>query len=691
MGCFATEENTEDDNPPIGINYSRRRFKMKSVTRYFRNAVAASMQGTVNYKKERFFVVTEGELLSGKLSEENNFNIWKKEYDAESDNDEEKLKIKNVIIALKTLATEFRDGGKMEDNIEEMTSFFFLPLCVTRTGKLCMPVEGKIPWIPREYLRPMEDPLLAVGDGEKYDEFLEHTTNERYQLDSWQDYLAYAIKLYEFVAEIPFKSNYIRNGNELFKADGRYYLFQDSTVNASFYILQLYNALIKGTVNSLYDKITNGKIEPSKPLIKNTDISKMKAHVGQMGGAYPLSPSQREAMNHFGEIKEGNLLAVSGPPGTGKTTLAKVIANTTQADFKQINATVAGKKDMEEVVTEAKNNMGMYGRRTILFVDEIHRFNKGQQDYLLPFVEDGTLTLIGATTENPYFEVNGALLSRSRIFELKPLEKDDIKQLIYRAVTDSERGMGTYRVKIEEDAADFLADTANGDARAALNAVELGVLTTERSEDGLIHIDLAAAQECIQKRAVRYDKDGDNHYDTISAFIKSMRGSDPDAAVYYLARMLYAGEDIKFIARRIMICASEDVGNADPQALNVAVSAALAAERIGLPEAQIILSQAASYVACAPKSNAAYVAIQNAMENVKTTRTMPVPVHLQDRHYKGAAKLGHGEGYKYAHDYPKHYVKQQYLPDGMEGTVFYEPSDNGYEKQIKAHMKWLKD
>ena len=380
-----------------------------------------------------------------------------------------------------------------------------------------------------------------------------------------------------------------------------------------------------------------------------------------------------------------------GPPGTGKTTLAKVIANTTQADFKQINATVAGKKDMEEVVTEAKNNMGMYGRRTILFVDEIHRFNKGQQDYLLPFVEDGTLTLIGATTENPYFEVNGALLSRSRIFELKPLEKDDIKQLIYRAVTDSERGMGTYRVKIEEDAADFLADTANGDARAALNAVELGVLTTERSEDGLIHIDLAAAQECIQKRAVRYDKDGDNHYDTISAFIKSMRGSDPDAAVYYLARMLYAGEDIKFIARRIMICASEDVGNADPQALNVAVSAALAAERIGLPEAQIILSQAASYVACAPKSNAAYVAIQNAMENVKTTRTMPVPVHLQDRHYKGAAKLGHGEGYKYAHDYPKHYVKQQYLPDGMEGTVFYEPSDNGYEKQIKAHMKWLKD
>ena len=436
----------------------------------------------------------------------------------------------------------------------------------------------------------------------------------------------------------------------------------------------------------LFDYVREQNMEKESPLASRLRPTTLEEVVGQQHiiGKDKLL---------YRAIKADKISSVIfyGPPGTGKTTLAKVIANTTSAEFTQINATVAGKKDMEEVVKQAKELQGMYRKKTILFIDEIHRFNKGQQDYLLPFVEDGTIILIGATTENPYFEVNGALLSRSRIFELKPLEKDDIKQLIYRAVTDSERGMGTYRVKIEEDAADFLADTANGDARAALNAVELGVLTTERSEDGLIHIDLAAAQECIQKRAVRYDKDGDNHYDTISAFIKSMRGSDPDAAVYYLARMLYAGEDIKFIARRIMICASEDVGNADPQALNVAVSAALAAERIGLPEAQIILSQAASYVACAPKSNAAYVAIQNAMENVKTTRTMPVPVHLQDRHYKGAAKLGHGEGYKYAHDYPKHYVKQQYLPDGMEGTVFYEPSDNGYEKQIKAHMKWLKD
>ena len=380
-----------------------------------------------------------------------------------------------------------------------------------------------------------------------------------------------------------------------------------------------------------------------------------------------------------------------GPPGTGKTTLAKVIANTTRAQFRQMNATVAGKKDMEEVVKAAKDAMGMYGQRTILFIDEIHRFNKGQQDYLLPFVEDGTLILIGATTENPYFEVNKALLSRSRIFELKPLEKEDIKELIHRAVYDRERGMGAYEAVIDEEAADFLAEAAGGDARAALNGVELGILTTERREDGKIHIDLAAAQECIQKRAVRYDKDGDSHYDTISAFIKRMRGSDPDAAVYYLARMLYAGEDVKFIARRIMICAAEDVGNADPQALTVAVSAAQAVERIGMPEGQIILSQAAAYVACAPKSNAACQAISRAMAAVEKSGSLPIPVHLQDRHYSGAEKLGRGDGYKYAHDYPKHYVEQQYLPYEMQGISFYEPSENGYEKQIREHMRWLKE
>ena len=377
-----------------------------------------------------------------------------------------------------------------------------------------------------------------------------------------------------------------------------------------------------------------------------------------------------------------------GPPGTGKTTLAKVIANTTSAEFTQINATVAGKKDMEEVVQKAKDSMGMYGKRTILFVDEIHRFNKGQQDYLLPFVEDGTLTLIGATTENPYFEVNGALISRSVVFELKPLSKEDIKVLIQRAVYNMERGMGSYDAVIDEDAADFLADMADGDARSALNAVELGVLTTERSEDGKIHLTLDVAAECIQKRVVRYDKTGDNHYDTISAFIKSMRGSDPDAAVYYLARMLYAGESVTFISRRIMICASEDVGNADPQALQVAVAAAQAVERVGMPEAQLILSQAALYVATAPKSNSATNAIFEATQAVKECKAT-VPTHLQDAHYRGAAKLGHGIGYEYAHDFPKHFSRQQYLPDEIKDRVFYRASDNGYEKQIKKHMEWL--
>lgn len=379
-----------------------------------------------------------------------------------------------------------------------------------------------------------------------------------------------------------------------------------------------------------------------------------------------------------------------GPPGTGKTTLAQVIAHTTSAEFMQINATSAGKKDMEEVVKKAKDNAGMYGKRTILFIDEIHRFNKGQQDYLLPFVEDGTVILIGATTESPYFEVNGALLSRSLIFELFPLSADDIATLLDRAVTDEKKGMGSYHAVLEEDAKAFLADAANGDARNALNAIELGVLTTERSADGLIHITRDVAAECIQKRVVKYDKTGDNHYDTISAFIKSMRGSDPQAALYYLAKMIYAGEDIKFIARRIMICASEDVGMADPNAIVVAAAATEIVERVGLPEARIPLAEAAVYVATAPKSNASYLGIDAALEYVKNNPTGPVPRHLQNVHADSHG-MEREQGYLYAHDFPGHYVKQQYLPDGMEGVTFFTPGENGYEKQIRAYLDRIKE
>lgn len=435
----------------------------------------------------------------------------------------------------------------------------------------------------------------------------------------------------------------------------------------------------------LFDYMRENKMEKESPLAARMRPATLSEIVGQK---HILS----EDKMLYRAIKADKLSSIIlyGPPGTGKTTIAKVIANTTKAEFTQINATVAGKKDMEEVVAKAKDIFGMYGRKTILFVDEIHRFNKGQQDYLLPFVEDGTLVLIGATTENPYFEVNGALISRSSVFELKALEKEDIAELIKRAVYDNEKGMGAYGAEIDTEALDFLADMSGGDARSALNAIELAILTTPKSEDNIIRITLEVASECIQKRVLRYDKTGDNHYDTISAFIKSMRGSDPDAAVYYLARMLYAGEDIKFIARRMMICASEDVGNADPQALVVASSAAQAVERVGMPEAQIILSQAAAYIATAPKSNASCVAIEQAMAAVKETGNAPIPVHLQDAHYKGAAKLGHGEGYKYAHNYKNNYVNQQYLPYELSGREFYSPSGNGYEVKIREHMKRIK-
>ena len=435
----------------------------------------------------------------------------------------------------------------------------------------------------------------------------------------------------------------------------------------------------------LFDFMRNENMEKDSPLASRLRPTTLDEVVGQehIIGKDKLL---------YRAIKADKLSSIIfyGPPGTGKTTLAKVIANTTSAEFTQINATVAGKKDMEEVVEKAKQTMGMYGRKTILFVDEIHRFNKGQQDYLLPFVEDGTLILIGATTENPYFEVNGALISRSIVFELKPLSTDNIKQLILRAVDDKEKGMGAFNARIDDDAADFLAEISNGDARTALNAIELGILTTDKSEDGTIHITMEVAEQCIQKRAVRYDKSGDNHYDTISAFIKSMRGSDPDAALYYLAKMLYAGESVEFIARRIMISAAEDVGMADPNALTVAVSAANAVHQIGMPEAKIILAEAVVYMATAPKSNASYMGLEKAMSAVQNTKISGIPVHLMDAHYKGAAKLGHGDGYKYAHDYENHYVNQQYLPDELVNEVFYNPRDLGYEVKVKEHFKKIK-
>ncbi len=417
----------------------------------------------------------------------------------------------------------------------------------------------------------------------------------------------------------------------------------------------------------LFEYMRNNAKSKESPLASRMRPEKLEEMVGQK---HILGENKLL----YRGIKADKLSSVIfyGPPGTGKTTLAKVIANTSDSEFRQINATVAGKKDMEEVVNAAKDSLGMYGKRTILFVDEIHRFNKGQQDYLLPFVEDGTIILIGATTENPYFEVNSALISRSTIFELKELDKEDIKILINRAISDEVKGMGAYGAKMSEDAIDFLADIANGDARTALNAVELAVLTTDRRADGVIHIDIDTIEECVQQRNPRYDKSGDNHYDTISAFIKSMRGSDPDAAIYYLARMLNAGESVTFIARRIMICAAEDVGLADPQALVVAVSAAEAVHQLGMPEARIPLAEAVLYIANAPKGNAAYMAIDKALDFVKREPAYQIPAYLKDAHYGGAKELGHGIGYKYPHDYEGHYVEQQYLPDEIKDVKFFE-------------------
>ncbi|GGA37913.1 ATPase AAA [Kroppenstedtia guangzhouensis] len=390
------------------------------------------------------------------------------------------------------------------------------------------------------------------------------------------------------------------------------------------------------------------------------------------------------------EADQLSSILLYGPPGTGKTTLAKVIANTTQARFEQLNAVIAGVAEIRRITRDAKEQLGMYNLRTLLFIDEIHRFNKSQQDALLPFVEDGTIILIGATTENPSFEVNSALLSRSRLFQLYPLTEENLKSLARRALTDEERGLGNFRTQVEEEALDHIVRAAGGDARNMLNALELAVTTTSPEENGIRRITPEVAEESIQRKIVRYDKGGDNHYDTISAFIKSMRGSDPDAALYYLAKMIHAGEDPRFIARRVFIHAAEDVGMADPRALLIASAAAQAVEHIGLPEAQIPLAEAVIYIATAPKSNAVYQGIAQAMDAVKQEVRGEVPPHLRDTHFKGAKAQGRGVGYLYPHSFPRGYVDQQYLPDEHTGKTFYHPTDIGYEKKLKDFIQWVK-
>ncbi len=432
----------------------------------------------------------------------------------------------------------------------------------------------------------------------------------------------------------------------------------------------------------LFDYQRKEKMKKEAPLASRLRPSSIEEFVGQEHIIAPGTLLYRAIM-----ADKLTSIILYGPPGTGKTTLAKIIAATTKSSFVQLNATTSGVKDIKATVDEAKDALGMSGLRTILFIDEIHRFNKAQQDALLPHVEDGTVILIGATTENPFFEVNKALISRSIVFKLNPLTKDNIIKVLKRAVTDKDKGLGAFLIEISGEAIDFLADISNGDARTALNAIELAALTTAPSDTGKIVIDLAVAEQCIQRRALNYDKNGDNHYDTISAFIKSMRGSDPDAAVYYLARMLYAGEDPKFIARRIMICASEDVGNADPHALLVATAAAEATNLIGMPECRIMLSQAAIYVACAPKSNASYMAVDMALADVANVHIGGIPPHLKNANFKGEKELGHGVGYKYAHSYEGNYVKQQYLPDELLDKTYYSPTENGVEKKIKEGIE----
>ena len=439
---------------------------------------------------------------------------------------------------------------------------------------------------------------------------------------------------------------------------------------------------MKDPADNLFDAPIQEKLFSTSPLSARMRPQSLEEYVGQkhvLGDGMLLTRAI--------EADRLSSLILYGPPGVGKTTLAHCISLKTQAHFERINAVTSNVEEMRRIIAGAQNRRATSGRKTILFIDEIHRFNKAQQDVLMPDLEDGNLVLVGATVFNPFFALTSPLLSRSIIVELKPLTASDIETILKRALNDKERGLGLFHIKADEEAVAFLAQASDGDGRKALNALEIGCLTTPKDKDGIIRFTTAIAAESIQKKQVQYDRDGDAHYDTASAFIKSMRGSDPDATLYWMAKMLYAGEDPRFIARRICICAAEDVGNADPQALVLATAAMHTSEFIGLPEARIPLAQAAVYVACAPKSNAAYLGIEKALSDVKTKRTQPVPEALKDASYSGAKKLGHGKDYKYAHDYENHYVDQEYMPGK---SVYYEPVDQGYEIQIKKRLKDLK-
>lgn len=436
---------------------------------------------------------------------------------------------------------------------------------------------------------------------------------------------------------------------------------------------------------SFFDMTENDARSRSAPLAERMRPQNLSEFVGQ-----EHIVSKGKLLYRLIEADRLGSIILYGPPGSGKTTLARIVANTTRSEFVQINAVTSGVADIKAIIKKASENLGMYGKKTIVFIDEIHRFNKSQQDALLPSVENGTIIMIGATTENPFFEINAALISRSTLFELRKLTARDVKKIIENTLKDKAKGLGAYDITVTEEAMNHWANVSNGDSRTALNALELAFLTTPKDENGQILIDLATAEECIQKRAISYDKSDSGHYDTISAFIKSLRGSDPDAALYYMSKMLYCGEDPKFIARRMVIFASEDISNADPHALEIAVNVFKAVEVIGLPECRINLAQAVTYLACAPKSNASYTALARAMNDIKKYPTADIPLHLRNAVYEGQKADGTGVGYLYPHDYPEHIVKQQYMPDGFEKRRYYDPTEQGYEKKLKEYLEHVK-